>query len=260
LNTTGEISDFYYLEITPAGWTFGLIWGVIFIWNGVGLVYCLTTIGRKNSYGEYIYQDPGLTPKWAFLALMCNLVGNVTWVFMWDRQFISPCISPIAIATFSLYVVIFFCARATKAHVEKTGSRDKEFWLVTILLHNALAFYATWLSIATLLNFAIMGAYDARSSDQSAACTVVLAVLLIEASTWFCFDMLKLDAYTRYIIAPYVILLLASAGSLDRNWKSGARNSVFTAVLMAVFCVFFVVKIFVTMWRHCRKSIADQMA
>ena len=38
-NTVGNLSDKYYLDITPAGWAFS-IWGVIYIWLGISVVFC----------------------------------------------------------------------------------------------------------------------------------------------------------------------------------------------------------------------------
>ena len=37
-STVGEVSNKYFLDITPAGWAF-TIWGVIYIWIGISLIF-----------------------------------------------------------------------------------------------------------------------------------------------------------------------------------------------------------------------------
>jgi len=37
-NTIGGLSDKYYLDVTPAGWAFS-IWGVIYLWLGISIVF-----------------------------------------------------------------------------------------------------------------------------------------------------------------------------------------------------------------------------
>ena len=54
-NNTGDISDKFYLNITPASWTFS-IWGFIFTWQLLWIIYTLSTICRTNTDGVYRQQ------------------------------------------------------------------------------------------------------------------------------------------------------------------------------------------------------------
>ncbi|OPL20582.1 hypothetical protein AM593_09251, partial [Mytilus galloprovincialis] len=94
-NTTGDISDKYYTQITPAGWTFS-IWGVIYTWQGI---------------------------------------------FM-----------------------------------------------------NSLAFYAAWVTVASLINLVVVLVYDA-DVEQELACTITLGILSFEIVAWFIIDNFIIDKY-----------------------------------------------------------------
>ena len=53
--------------------------------------------------------------------------------------------------------------------------------LLTGIVHNGLGMYATWVTIATLLNFAIVLAYeDGIGLDQHIASSISLSILAFE--------------------------------------------------------------------------------
>ncbi|RUS71502.1 hypothetical protein EGW08_020753, partial [Elysia chlorotica] len=66
-NRTGELSDYYYTAITPAGWTFG-IWGVIYAWQALWVTYSVVNIFRKTQSwgggpgGDPVYSSPEFIP------------------------------------------------------------------------------------------------------------------------------------------------------------------------------------------------------
>jgi len=262
LNSTGDIADKYFLEVTPAGWTFGIVWGIIYLWNGAALVYCLTTLCRKGPDGEYLYVKPPMTPPMMYISLSLNLICNITWLFMWDRQYISACIVPISLSAFFIYCAFYFTVRPTKDNAQGfyVSGKGKEFWLVILLVHNGFAFYATWLTIATLLNFAIMGTYAAGTASMSTSCSVILAVVTVEALVWFILDITVLDSYTRYVFTPHVVLCMATGGSYDKNWDADKPNSVFTLFLFCLFLVLTLTKFVVMAIRHKRSPVVSAIA
>lgn len=56
-NSTGTISDKYQVNITPAGWMFS-IWGVIYVWEAVWIVYTIVNLFRKTSSGPCTVTHP----------------------------------------------------------------------------------------------------------------------------------------------------------------------------------------------------------
>ena len=104
-NGTGDISDAYYLEITPIGWAFS-IWGIIYTWLLLGIIFILITICRQNHAGP-VYLNPPVISK-VFLALyILDMILNITWLFMWDRQLMPWAFVVFLTYDFVLYAMLF---------------------------------------------------------------------------------------------------------------------------------------------------------
>lgn len=117
LSSTGNVSDEFRTEITPAGWTFA-IWSIIYVFLALVLLFVISGICRRyvtystictrqikvmcvflvrymrlfvvfffrNAYG-YVYCSPPVLPHGFFIAWCLNLGLNVGWLFLWDRRF-----------------------------------------------------------------------------------------------------------------------------------------------------------------------------
>ncbi len=81
----------------------------------------------------------------------------------------------VTIASIALLVCLFI------SHHESYRLREKmtlpDIWINRVLVQNGLAFFATWLSIATCLNFAIF-LYRRASLTQDIASTIALVIIL----------------------------------------------------------------------------------
>ncbi len=100
---------------------------------------------------------------------------------------------------------------------------------------NGLGFFATWLSLATVLNFAQFLAYEC-SADVTLVGTLALIAILIVFVVYFIFDNVVWPEYLLYMFAPWFVVNYALIGSLVKNWIPGnpSRNNIITI------CVFFV--------------------
>ena len=95
--------------------------------------------------------------------------------------------------------------------------------------------------------------------DQSDSCTGCLGVLTLDIVVYLTLDWFVLDRYTRYIFGPYIVVIFALIGSLEKNYVEGATNSIFTIVLLSVACVAAVVKVVLLFWRHFKKPLNTMM-
>ncbi|XP_070574375.1 uncharacterized protein [Ptychodera flava] len=259
LNSTGDISDAYYLEITPAGWTFS-IWGFIYTWNMLWLIYALTTICRQNK-SSYVYIYPLVMTPLFYASFIINLAMNVGWLFLWDRQYIPVAFVFLALLTFMLYVCLFIThANLYKNLSEMASYNNKEVWAIRLLVHNGIAFYATWCTIATLLNLAMTLAYY-TSLSQSTASTISLSILVLEILVWFICENVVIEKYVRYTISPYIVVIVALCGSYTKNWNPEKTNSIMTVSMLGLAGLLFVVRIILLIWRqHNRPLLSEQSA
>lgn len=261
-NNTGTVSNIYYLEITPAGWTFS-IWGFIYTWQAVWLIYAVTTICRRK-VGTFLYLMP-VFPSVLFISYIFNNVFNVAWLFAWDRMKIAVALPLIALTPFTLYICLFSSFKTLYDNLDflQRNRLNVDVWLIRFLIQNGIAFYAAWVTVATLLNVAIVLTYKDGSDvndtylTQDVSSTIVLGIVTIEVLVWFSLDLTILDKFTRYTFSPYITLTVAFAGIVQKNFDltSAYRNSVFSVILLIMVAICLVVKVTVMIWRHFKRPI-----
>ncbi len=240
------------MEITPSGGTFR-IWIVIYLWQMAWMGYGLSLLGRQGLTG-YLYYSPNFMSVWLYVVFMLNNVINVSWLIVWDREELIAAFVGLALIAFSCYVCIF--TSAWFLHRSYRQLRDnghmKEIWLVRFLVQNGLGMYATWVTIATLINLCTVLTYSA-DVDMKIASTLCLAILAFEVVVWFIADLVFLDNHVRYLVTPYVVLVWALSGVVDENYVSAEdRNSIFSLVLLSVSVATLIIKIIVLVVRHFR--------
>ncbi len=119
LNGTGDISDYYYIEITPAGWTFS-IWGIIYTWQALFVIYFMTSLCRRTEQGPMYLNPVVITPLMLGIYAV-NLALNTSWLFLWDRQLMPVALVVIALLPFTLWMALMINHRL----VDQSGYKLK---------------------------------------------------------------------------------------------------------------------------------------
>ncbi|XP_060070134.1 uncharacterized protein LOC132550134 [Ylistrum balloti] len=256
-SNTGNVSDYFYLEITPAGWTF-TIWAFIYAWQILWLVYGLSTICRKTESGIYIYQLPVMPPT-IYITYILNLGFNIAWIILFDRKYVNISLPDAALMALTLYVILIISCRAVRNNLSvliKDGA-GKEAWFIRFFLQNGIAFYATWVTVATHLNLAIVMCYSGGVANDIAS-TTALSMLTFFVILWFMTENILLDNYTRYIFSPYIVLVIALTGSITKNFDLDLRyrNSILAVILLGISGFFVVLKLIIILIRHNRKPLS----
>ncbi|XP_060070133.1 uncharacterized protein LOC132550133 [Ylistrum balloti] len=259
-SSTGDVSDYFYLEITPASWTFS-IWFFIYIWQIIWLIYGLSTICRKSDSGIYIYQLPVMPPA-IYIIYILNLGLNVAWMILFDRKYIEIALADIILVTLTLYVILGISCRAVHNNLSvliKDGA-GKEAWFIRFFLQNGVAFYATWVTVATHLNVAMVMHYSGGVANDI-ACTTVLGMLLFFVISWFLSENILLDNYTRYMFSPYIVLVIALTGSIAENFdlELRYRNSILSVTILCVSSIFLFLKFIIILLRHNRVPLSPMV-
>jgi len=134
-----------------------------------------------------------------------------------------------------------------------------ELRLQKILIHNGIGIYATWTTVASLLNINIalqyIGRYDAETTSL-VCCSCLLTILIV----WFVLENTLLDKYVRYLVSQYPVVIFATSGILD---KQKAKNddpspssavpesvSILTWIVLAVATTLLVARLALVAYRY----------
>lgn len=157
-NTTNVISDGAEVSITPAGWTFST-WGIIYAWQILWLLFNVVLIFVKDKNNQPLYRSPVVLSFWFHLFISANFILNIVWLFIWSNKDLTGAFLVLFFMTAVLYVAIVISHKNIYDAEEELQSSKWVIWLYRILVNNGLAFYATWISVATTVNLAIAITY-----------------------------------------------------------------------------------------------------
>ncbi|KAK5601339.1 hypothetical protein CRENBAI_000951 [Crenichthys baileyi] len=255
LYDTSNISAQFVIQLTPSGWTF-TIWTIIYIFLALVMVYTFSGIFRKNAYG-YVYCSPAVLP-YGFYAFWCfNLVLNVSWLFLWDRMFMPAALAFLILIALTNYAVIFFSCYGLSQYGAWLNKYHKvDLWLHRVLIQNGISIYATWTTIASLVNLTIVLVYDANVSNTDAA-TISLSLLTAAVVAWFFLENFVFDKHVRFILTIYPVVIWALTGIFTENYNTAdpTRNNIFIAALLGVACFLFVTRILLVTWRQVKNPL-----
>ncbi|XP_070842771.1 uncharacterized protein [Chaetodon trifascialis] len=258
--TTANVSAVFDTQITPSGWTFN-IWSVIYIWLTAMIIYILTGICRRTGYG-YVYCSPAVLPYGFFISWCVNICFNIGWLIVWDRGMMIAALIFLIVVISTNYSMIFFTCHGLHIYGPWLQKYHKiDLWLLRVLVQNGVMVYTTWTTIATLINLTIVLTYEAKMSPEDAA-TISYSLLAAVLLLWFVLENLVLDKHVRYILITYPVVIWALAGNLDKNYDydSPSLNGIFIAVLLAIACALFAVRIFLVIWRHFNSPLYSDVS
>lgn len=254
-NKTGDISDQYEVMITPAGATFST-WGVIYTWQALWVIFNITLIFIKYENERLYIEPPVLTIPFQ-VCIFSNFVANACWLALWDSQLFTWSLIFATFMALTAYAAVIISTRNTYNAVPALKKKKWVYWLYRILVNNGITFYATWLTIAMLINLAIAITYEwaperLEQDYRSNSAIISLCFLAVLFFAYFACDIYFLEKYLRYTLSGYVQLIIAFTGILGKNWNGGEDPSQILALVLAIIVgICFIVKIVVTIYKAC---------
>ena len=259
VNSTGSLAEKfllnkYKLDVTPDDWTFYFN-ALIYFWQALWLVYGIFMLFLQVPLSRhrfvYFYREFPVIPPILYVVFSFSLACNVSWLLIWDREYMEVALVFINLMTCTLYICLVVSIRRLKEfapHMVQTGLR-RHVWIMQVVCCNGLAVFATWGTVAAMFNFAVVLAYGTET-DQGAGSTVALALFLLEILVWFAFDMFLFEAALRYLYTPYVVIIVSLIGILTKNYSATNSNTVIVLVILILVSLLFVVKVLLSVYRH----------
>ena len=149
-NMTGKISDIFYTQVTPAGWTFSL-WGIIYTFQVIWIIYGWSFVFRPSS--------PSAISAYTYIFYSCANICNIIWIYLWGNEYPQAAFPVIVILGIFLYIAIGVEAKYLFDMIPSLENASKykiDIYIARYLVLNSIAIYATWVTVATLINFAIV--------------------------------------------------------------------------------------------------------
>lgn len=257
INTIGDTSDYFYFEVTPVSWAFG-IWGLIYTWLVLQAIYFVVSLFRCTPEGR-LYSTPPVVPWPAYAVYILNLCCVISWLFAFDRRIAGLSLFFLFMCPVTLAVSLFLCFRHTERNIQffKGINQRWELILVNIFVYNAWAVYMGWTLCATLLNLGFSMIYSESEISQEASGITVLTILLILILVLCPLELTIFDKHLRYVFAHYIGPLMALAGSIDKQGdtidnpsilngnfhKPSGVNRTYAIVILGILLVFILAKI-----------------
>ncbi|XP_063062361.1 uncharacterized protein LOC134455271 [Engraulis encrasicolus] len=251
MHSTEDITQKYETAITPARWSF-FMWDFTYIWLLCMHIYLITGLYRRSA--SWMYATPGVLPYAFHFILITNIAMNITYLFLYDREYLLASLVLSATMAFTNCLLIFFSCYGIKVYgawLNKHHSLD--LWLFRIWVQNGVALYATYTSIGTLLKLTMVLDTDTTMSKSNSAITS-LSLLLAGILIWFVVENFLLESHFRYILTVYPVVILVLAGIISHPSPPGP-NDVVSAVFLGITCVLLVVRIALVVWRHCNQPL-----
>jgi hypothetical protein len=242
-----NLSAKYYLEITPTGATFS-IWGIIYTWHMIMIIYFVSGFCRKAGTPP--------VPVAFHLTYSLSMLATVAWLFIFDREFLTAASCCLFLSTWLMYACIGI-AMAGLRHYSEDMIRDGQSLHVKLyigLILNALGFWAGWVTIASMLNLAMVLTYVV-GVQQHIASTIVLSILAFQVIIYLHIDSIWFEKDFRFLFSPHVALMWGLSGSLMNNWDFDNANSIVTVLLLSAAVLMTLVKIISVIVRERKQPL-----
>lgn len=232
---TGNVSNEFYNDVTPAGWTFS-IWGLIYAAQAIWILYAWMQVFRPRA-NRTIF--PGIYLIYAFTNT-CNII----WLYLWGNGYVQAAFPFLFCLSISLWcsfgVQSFYLNRiAAKPPTDRLKEFKIDYYLTQFVVINGMVIYDTWTTVATLINLAAVIQYYGNV-DGTTVGTIILSILTIEVVVYFILEAI-LDQLHRFVFIVYPVIIWALSGVLSAQGID-KRNGIFTAVLLALTCLLFVLR------------------
>jgi hypothetical protein len=228
-STIGNVSEFFFLQVTPAGYTFA-IWGLIYLWQAAWIVYVWTFVVR-------IKEIPTVPTTFLWMYAVANVFPPV-WTVLWCKYLPIASLPALMATPFIQYFALASAHVYFKDNLKSFGKGDAI--ATRILVHNGVAFYTTWVSIAWQLNLGVVLQFFA-GVDPAVTAGIILTSTAVQLVLYFVLEQTVFREAMKYTHSIYPVVTWATVGICVAHWNrtdEAEFNHVFALLLSILSAVF----------------------
>ena len=168
---------------------------------------------------------------------------NIAWIYVWGNELIAWASALLFLFNIAFYPTIGMLV----VYLYRVQSRVNkiDLWFTRFLPLNGMMFYATWTTVASLINLAAAMEYSGGLNGTDAG-TISLTLLLAAVLTYFILENTLLDRFLRYVFSVYPVIIWALSAVLvgqKDGASENARNYSYTIALLVITCILAVIRI-----------------
>ena len=239
--------------------TIFVMWVVVYLGQIIWLLYCVELTFQRSDKDEMLCTRPGPVPLNTMVFLVLALGMSAVWSAMMDKP---------NLWSYSLLILLAVCTCAylslgTALHqlhrchdYMYTHGYNAHTWLIRLFVHNAVGVYASWVTVMFLYYCTVMlHHYDKASGDVCRYLMVGLLAAFI--LIWFILDCFLIRAYSRGLVLPYVIHIIALGMIIRERRDDKDTPYLMATVVMVITIVFFLIKVAITIGSRLRPMMYE---
>lgn len=250
--STGNISDYLFTCVTPAGYTFS-IWGVIYFGLVAIVIYALSLLFRKVGQDE-AWKLGGSVSVPFMIVFLINLNLNVAWLFAWDAvNATGSAILLLLIAITNAIAISLSSLSFGRVASDLYQNSRLDFWAGVCVL-NGYDIYDTWTTLASLINLTAFFMYE-TDIDGNSVCIGVLIFVLVAYSGYFILENTVLAFWGNPCFTHYLVLLWAVVG-IHAEQKDKASTEVvgLLITLIVASSLMFIARMIILFFRNRKNT------
>ena len=241
-----DLNNLFGFKSERSKW-FYYVWYFIYAWQGLWLIYGLTTILRKSS-DDYLYKYPP-TMHWLIYTnfIISNILNLCSSLLSNNHYYV---LSTFYYFLISISIIISVVQSILQLHDYQREmyytEKHADIWLLRILVQNGLLVYASWSFIFLLINLKITLVHEFNMSSQMSA-LILLAALNAKVVINFILENFLFYKYLKFLFSSWLISIVFLIIFIIGFTHTSYNDLTFTCSIITLvnLLILFTIKVFI---------------
>ena len=167
---------------------------------------------------------------------------DITWLYVWGNDHLDA--ASVLLFLFQVFYYPTLAMLVGYLYKVRSEAHWVDVFLTWILPINGMFIYATWTTIASLVNLAAAVQYSHGVSATNSG-TISLSLLLAALVVYFILENTVFYLFLQYVLTVYPVVIWALSAVLAAHWgvEGEEKNSQFALGLLIVTIILFIIRL-----------------